>query len=674
MRSDQIGIEINGQLHSLPVISVNTLIIGAGAAGLKCADTLHSLGVRDVAIVVDKLGNGTSNNSGSDKQTYYKLGIFGDDADSPMDFARTLFQGGMMHGDLAYVEGLGSAPAFFDLCKLGVPFPFNAFGGYVGYKTDHDPRQRATSAGPKTSMFMFKKLLEQVRHHEIPVFDRHEAVRLLTDGDGSRVVGAICLNKNEYFRDNYGMTLFNAENVVLATGGPGEMYKISVWPRGQLGSHGLALEVGCVANNLTELQYGLASTKFRWNLSGTYQQVIPDYFSTAADGVSDKKFFLHDYFDNMSDMASNVFLKGYQWPFHSARLQNGGSSLVDIAVHNEIAAGRRVFMDFMRNPTPAPGMRPFSIDELGSEAKTYLERSGALQATPYARLQHMNQQSIDLYAEHGVDLREPLEVAVCAQHCNGGLRGNLWWETSVPHLFAIGELNGSHGVRPGGSALNSGQVGAMRAAQYIANVYRDAPGDLQAFAEHTKGQVGAQLAQYQRYLQAGDEAVALDTVRVEIQERMSRAGAFIRSLAGVTQALREAVELYRRIETQGIRCASPAALPRASEDRLLALASIAFLEAIRFYVENGGGSRGGYMILDDNGELTVNSRRGQELRHRGENLAKRQEILEIQQKPGKSGEFAVEPVSVRPLPTDESWYETTWAAWNEGRIYGVDAD
>ena len=68
-----------------------------------------------------------------------------------------------MHGDLAYIEALGSAPAFFDLCRIGVPFPFNRYGAYVGYKTDHDPRQRATSAGPKTSKFMFERLLEQVR-------------------------------------------------------------------------------------------------------------------------------------------------------------------------------------------------------------------------------------------------------------------------------------------------------------------------------------------------------------------------------------------------------------------------------------------------------------------------------------------------------------------------------
>lgn len=670
MQKDSVKIKIQGRETTIPVVSVNTLIIGAGAAALKCADTLHYLGVKDIAIVVDKLGNGTSNNAGSDKQTYYKMGVFGDEPDSPMEFARSLFQGGMMHGDLAYIEGLGSLPAFFDLCKLGVPFPYNQYTGYVGYKTDHDPRQRATSAGPKTSMFMFKKLLDQVQHHQIPVFDHHEVVKLLVSDsrDGRRVTGAICLNKEESYQDSYGMVLFNAENVVLGTGGPGEMYKISVWPHGQLGSHGLALEHGVVANNVTEIQYGLASTKFRWNLSGTYQQVIPDYFSTAADGVSDKRYFLHDYFDDMSTMATNIFLKGYQWPFHSARLQNHGSSLVDIAVHREVDAGRRVFMDFLCNPTPAAGMKPFVITELKEEARRYLERSGALQETPYQRLAHMNQQSIDLYAEHGIDLRDPLEVAVCAQHMNGGLRGNLWWETSLKHLFAVGELNGTHGVRPGGSALNSGQVGATRAAQYIANVYRQPPRPADEFFKAVKKQVVDQHHEYTAWL-GGQRGVDLPSIRPQIQERMSSAGAFVRSLKTTEAALTAANTLFKAICQDGIHCADRKLLARATEDKLMALSSLAFLEAIRYYIETDGGSRGGYMILDDRGDLTVDSKRGKELRHRSENKEKRQEILEIWQVEGTPGVFQVQPVPVRALPKDDSWFETTWADWLHGRIF-----
>ena len=670
MRQDRISIRLtSGKTTNIPVYSLNTLIIGAGAAALKCADTLYHLGVRDIAIIVDKLGNGTSNNSGSDKQSYYKIGLSGDNPDSPMDFARTLFQGGMMHGDIAYVEALGSAPAFFDLCKIGVPFPFNKYGAYVGFKTDYDPKQRATSAGPKTSMMMFRQLLKQVQRNKTPIFNYHEAVKLLytDEGNNRRVIGALCLNKEKYYRNSLGLTAFNTENIVMGTGGPGEMYKISVWPHGQLGSHGLALEIGAIANNLTELQFGLASVKFRWNLSGTYQQVIPDYFSTNADGISNKRFFLNDYFNNISLLATNIFLKGYQWPFDAARLQSNGSSLIDIAVQNEISEGRRVFMDFMHNPTNTNNNKPFRIAELHDEAKIYLERSGTLQEIPYKRLEHMNPQSIEIFKENGIDLHEPLEVAVCAQHCNGGISGNIWWESNIKHLFTIGELTGTHGIRPGGSALNSGQVGAMRAAQYISNIYRKTPISINDFTTKAEDQIKNQLNEYYSFLHPGKKALEIKAVRHEIQERMSKEGALIRSLSGSGKALEDAYYLYRNIQAHGMKCSSPKMLCQATENKMLALTSIGFLESIIYYIENGGGSRGCYIIVDNQGDCVVSSKNEKYFRYRSKNFDKRKEILEVQWDGRKS--FKVYSVSVRPLPVDDSWFENVWNSWNEGKIF-----
>ena len=47
---------------------------------------------------------------------------------------------------------------------------------------------------------------------------------------------------------------------------------------------------------------------------------------------------------------SLVFLKGYQWPF-DIRKALDGSSLIDLLVYREtVLRGRRVFLDFRRNP------------------------------------------------------------------------------------------------------------------------------------------------------------------------------------------------------------------------------------------------------------------------------------------------------------------------------------
>ena len=148
---------------------------------------------------------------------------------------------------------------------------------------------------------------------------------------------------------DYAINVFACENLVLAAGGPGELYETTVYPQGQFGIHGLAFEAGLAAENLTESQFGLASIKFRWNVSGSYMQVIPRIYSTDADGSNEREF-LAEVFPTMREMASKIFMKGYQWPFDPQRIENLQSSLIDVLVFNETRQGRRVFMDFLHNP------------------------------------------------------------------------------------------------------------------------------------------------------------------------------------------------------------------------------------------------------------------------------------------------------------------------------------
>ena len=52
----------------------------------------------------------------------------------------------------------------------------------------------------------------------------------------------------------------------------------------------------------------------------------------------------------------------------------------------------------------------------------------------------MNEPVIDFYRDKGVDLyTQPLEIALCAQHNNGGIGIDCWWQTDVKGLFAVGE-------------------------------------------------------------------------------------------------------------------------------------------------------------------------------------------------------------------------------------------
>ncbi|HUV06998.1 MAG TPA: hypothetical protein VMX75_04660, partial [Spirochaetia bacterium] len=195
---------------------------------------------------------------------------------------------------------------------------------------------------------------------------------------------------------------------------------------------------------------------------------------------------------------------------------------------------------------------------------------------------------------------------------------------------------------------------------------REAPFSPEEFQRVAQAQIAEQHGEYTRYLSNGGESVELEGVRREIQERMSREGAFLRSLTGSRLALDEARNLYQKILAKGLRCSSPRDLARASEDKMLALTSVAFLEALVYYLEHGGGSRGGYMVLDNEGDLIFSGRQGQQIPYRSENQELRKEILEVR---WDGRLFHVSPVPLRPLPVDESWFETEWNRWREGLIY-----
>ena len=635
---------------------VHTLIIGSGAAGLNTAVQLYRSGVKDILILTEGLSKGTSINTGSDKQTYYKLSMCGSESDSPKAMAESYVSGGSMHGDIALIEASLSPRAFFNLVNLGVPFPRDAYGQFVGYKTDHDPRQRATSVGPYTSREMCRRLIDEVNQLGIPIYEGREVIQLITINDGAekRVVGALALGEDD------ALETYAAENVIFAVGGPGGLYKTSVYPQVHSGAIGLALMEGAEAQNLPESQFGLASIKFRWNVSGTYMQVIPRFISRAADGVSDEREFLSDFFESKSEMNGNVFLKGYQWPF-DARKASGGSSIIDILVYIEtVEKGRRVYLDFQHNS------EGYLLEALPEEARNYLTRSGAFQATPIERLKAMNPGAIELYKDHGIDIyQEPLEIAVCAQHNNGGLAGTIWWEsTNIKHLFPVGEVNGSHGVnRPGGSALNSGQVSGFRAAEYIANRYQD----WTVQKEDVEKEIAKACKEARDWVESGkDSPLQWREVLLDVQSRMSRCGAHIRSKETLMTELENAKQLVEKLLSQGCGFVGKEKLRMIFRVRQLAFAHLVYLDAIRFMLENQVGSRGSSIILDPAG-TKVHNQLDDKWKIQLEDSSFRQKILKTCL--GEEGVIAHEWEAVRPLPEIDAWFETTWAAYRNGETY-----
>ncbi len=610
----------------------DAVVIGTGCAGYNCAAWLYDSGYRNIAIITEGKNMGTSRNTGSDKQTYYKLSLAGDEGDSIKSMAETLFAGGAMDGDIALTEAANSVRCFIKLCNLGVEFPTNEYGEYVGYKTDHDPFRRATSIGPYTSKKMTEVLERDVLKKGIRILDDCPVIKLLKDGDG--ITGLLAIDRS--VRDHVEYVLIQCPNVVLATGGPAGVYYDSVYPECHTGSSGLALEAGAEFVNLSEWQYGLASVDFRWNVSGTYQQVLPRYISVDENGV--EREFLTGYFRDGREMLKNIFLKGYEWPFDLRKIY--GSSYIDLLVYAEtVIKGRKVYLDFTREPS---GLQ-HGFDALDETAYTYLKNSDALLPLPVNRLRKMNAGAIELYQKHGIDLeKQPLRIAVSAQHNNGGVRVNDHYETNVKGLYCIGEAAGVFGVfRPGGTALNSTQVGGLRAAEHIVHEKRKINGErfglvadaalkeLDGLIAATKG-AGSTLIETRRRYQ---KLMSKDFAFLRMIDRMERSLGEIKKNVNCFaddnkwQSVTEVAEMFKNYDiavmSEAVACS--------------------MLKTAKSF-----GSRGGAYVSESSDLL--------ERKPVAENEEGRKKVLVLK----KDGEIGITETPVKPIPERDLWFEKVW--------------
>lgn len=623
----------------------DAIVIGTGAAGYNAACRLHQFG-KKVAVVTENVLCGTSRNTGSDKQTYYKLGLGGDSPDSVARMAENLFAGGSVDGDTALCEAALSVRSFMNLCELGVAFPVNRYGEYVGYKTDHDPYARATSAGPLTSKYMTEALQRQAEELGIPVFSGYLAVEILQRQ--GHVCGIFCVRK-----ENGEPAAFRCADVVMCTGGPAGIYADSVYPVCHTGTTSLALLAGAGAQNLTEWQYGLASIQPRWNVSGTYMQVLPRFVSVDADGREYE--FLLEYFSDPYEALSMVFLKGYQWPFDSGKVLHG-SSVIDLLVYREcVRKGRRVYLDFTKNPFQ---MEKIDYSRLSAEAYTYLQKADALFGTPIQRLEKMNAPAIRLYREKGTDIaKEYLEIALCAQHNNGGIAVNLWWQTSLPGLFCAGECAGTHGVtRPGGSALNAGQVGSLRAAQYISGHVSARPDD-----EMFSAALEEALCTYHRECRCVFRNADNVLQRIQTaQRRMSDCAAAIRERESMQTALDATNREIASLDETGV--ADPAHLYLYYKLKDILYTQAAVLTAMLSYAESVGGTRGSSLYYDKNGTLRAGL--DEIFRFTPEDGSSRSRV---QGTVWTGTTFVSRWRDVRPMPQNDDFFENVWRSYRENQ-------
>lgn len=651
--------EITVDGNKVAVINTCALVVGSGAAALRASVELRKKGV-ETLIATAMLFSGTSACSGSDKQTIFSASTsaHGDDL---LSVAKALYQGGAMPYDLAYVEAAGSYHSLETLRYLGVPFPEDDFGCILRYKTDHDEAGRATSCGPRTSRLMVQALSNEASKLGTKLIDFCTIVKLVIKEN--TVLGAIGISKNFISSSNpYGLVYIRAKYVVLAGGGSGELYLKSAYPYGCFGTVGLALESGINIRNIQEQQFGISTDRqhFAWNLSGTYMQAMPHIYSEDLEG--NRYNFLEKYYRNIRELASNIFRKGYQWPIHVDKLFNYGSSLIDYAVYEEEKLGRKIYLDFTKNPIYK--QEHFDINNLDDEVYNYLDNAEALLDTPIKRLEKMNPLSIMLYKTNGYDItKERLEVSINQQHFNGGVCIDIWARTNVNNCFAIGETAGTHGVtRPGGSALNAGQVFAKRCAQYISRQEVHCKEFNLALNEIDLDSLKSMLVTIkENTLKA---KVGVEEFKVQLQNIMSSYVGFVCDLEKLQEGLSKLLLLEKELNEYGLVLDNKDIWKLFVWKQLVLEAKAIFFSIIK-YLDDNGISRGARIFITnkaDNLAAKVDFNEGSFYVRQGEDTQKNS-YIEVSY---KNGNLVLESIALLPMSTyDNFFFEKDWSKFLE---------
>lgn len=390
---------------------MNVVVVGSGIAGLTAALHAHELGHRVTLVTKGSLGDGCTGLAQGGVAGVYGRG------DSPAHHASDTIAAGAGLSDPEAVEVLVSdgAARIAELIARGVAFDRSPEGELLlGREAAHSHARIVHAGGDATGSAISLALIACVRRSGIAVVEHAFLLDLVrgthADGTAAPVRGIRILIDDV-------VTEIDAEAVILATGGAGQLYAHTTNPSGATGD-------------------GIAAAL------------------RAGAEVADLEFV----------------------QFHPTILATGAAFLVSEAVRGEGATlvdddGRRFTFD----SHPDGELAPRDV-----VARAIARRAAAqggpvrLDATMIgARRLADRFPTIDrVTRERGLDwASDPIPVTPAAHYLMGGVVTDLHGRTSIPRLFAVGEVarTGVHGAnRLASNSLLEGAVFGARAAAAIA--------------------------------------------------------------------------------------------------------------------------------------------------------------------------------------------------------------
>lgn len=397
-------------------LTADVVVVGSGVAGLTAALRCDAAGLRTVVVTKARLDDGSTR--------WAQGGIAaalgeGDTPEQHLD--DTLVAGaGLCDEDAVRILVTEGPDAVRRLIETGAHFDESEEGGLeLTREGGHHRRRIAHAGGDATGAEISRALVEAVRARGLRTVENALVLDLLTDTEG-RTAGVTLHVMGEGQHDGVGAV--HAPAVVLATGGMGQVFSATTNPSVSTGDGvALALRAGAEVSDLEFVQFH------------------PTVLFLGADAEG-------------------------QQPLVSEAVRGEGAHLVD-AGGVRFMLGQHELAELAPRDIVAKGIMRRMQEQDAEHMYLDARHFGA------HMWEHRFPTILAACRAHGIDpVHEPIPVAPAAHYASGGVRTDSRGRTTVPGLYACGEVacTGVHGAnRLASNSLLEGLVYAERIAADI---------------------------------------------------------------------------------------------------------------------------------------------------------------------------------------------------------------
>lgn len=403
----------------------DAVVVGSGIAGLTCAIYLKQYGF-DVIVM-------TKNSKINETNTFYAQGgiVAAKDGDSPTLLKNDILQAGCSYNRIDAVNYFASygPPLVLDFLVNGAGIEFSmSDDGRIDYTEEaaHSVR-RIVHYEDHTGDKIEESLIDYARKIGVKFFVDYTAIDLITNNHHSRntqelyrereVMGIYALNNKEGEAET-----FFSDNVILATGGIGNLYYHTTNPVSATGDGmSMAYRSGADIINAEFVQFHPTSLFHR----DIKRFLISE--SLRGEGA------------RLKDHSGHEFMYEY-------------SEMGDLAPRDVVA--RSIY------------------DRMSREGKEYMFLDIANYYEGSVPLEKRFSKIYSTCLQGGIDItKEPIPIVPAAHYFCGGIKSDLRGRTSLKNLYAVGEVacTGLHGAnRLASTSLLEGLLWGKSAAEDIA--------------------------------------------------------------------------------------------------------------------------------------------------------------------------------------------------------------